>query len=44
MTMPSARRIENIAVNDALILPYDANPGPDGFFGKDRRALIFILL
>jgi hypothetical protein len=32
--MPSARRIANIAVNDAMILPYDANPGPDGIFGK----------
>ena len=25
--MPSARRIANIAPNDAMILPYDANPG-----------------
>jgi hypothetical protein len=25
--MPSARSIANIAPNDAMILPYDANPG-----------------
>jgi len=34
--IPSARRIANIAVNDAMILPYDAIQGPDGIFGKDR--------
>ena len=25
--IPSAYRIANIALNDAVILPYDANPG-----------------
>ena len=25
--IPSACRIANIALNDAMILPYDANPG-----------------
>jgi hypothetical protein len=34
--IPSAWRIANIAPNDEMILPYDANPGPDGIFGKDR--------
>jgi hypothetical protein len=34
--IPSARRIANIAVNDAMILPYDAIQGPDGIFGKDK--------
>jgi hypothetical protein len=33
--IPSACRIANIALNDAMILPYDTNP--DGIFGKDRR-------
>ena len=33
---PSACRIANIAFNDAMILSYDANPGPDGIFGRDR--------
>jgi hypothetical protein len=33
--IPSARRIANIAVNDAMILPYDAIQGPDGIFRKD---------
>jgi hypothetical protein len=33
--IPSARSIANIAVNDAMILPYDAIQGPDGIFGKD---------
>ena len=27
MKIPSARRIANIAQNNAMILPYDANPG-----------------
>jgi hypothetical protein len=27
MNIPSACRIANIAINDAMILPYDANPG-----------------
>jgi len=28
-------RIANIDPNDAMILPHDANPRPDGIFGKD---------
>jgi hypothetical protein len=32
----SACRIANIALKDAMILFYDANPGPDGIFGRDR--------
>jgi hypothetical protein len=27
MNIPSACRIANIALNDAMILPYDTNPG-----------------
>ena len=31
-----ACRIANIALNDAMILPYDAKSTRDGIFGKDR--------
>ena len=36
--IPSACRIAIIALNDAMILPYIANPRPDGIFGNDRNA------
>ena len=32
-----------IVRNDAMILPYNANPMPDGIFGKDNRAGAFRL-
>jgi hypothetical protein len=37
MNIPSERRIEDIVLNHAMILPHDANPKPDGIFGKDSR-------
>jgi len=37
--IPSAYRIANIALNDAMILPYNATPRPDGIFGKDTSGL-----
>jgi hypothetical protein len=36
MNIPSERRIDNINRNHAMILPHDANPKPDGIFGKGR--------
>jgi hypothetical protein len=29
-------RAQDRAVSDAMILPYDANPRPDGLFGNDK--------
>src|SRR5262249_52492076 len=37
MNIPSECRIEDIVPNHAMILPHDANPKPDGIFGKDSR-------
>jgi len=37
MNIPSERRITGIDPDHAMILPHDANPGPDEIFGKDRR-------
>ena len=36
MNIPSDCRIASILLNYAMILPHDANPKPDGIFGKDR--------
>jgi hypothetical protein len=36
MNIPSDCRIASIAPNHAMILPHDANPKPDGIFGKDE--------
>jgi hypothetical protein len=36
--VPSACRIANIALKDAMILPYDANPGRMKFWGKDTQS------
>jgi hypothetical protein len=36
MNITSDCRIASIALNHAMILPHDANPKPDGIFGKDR--------
>jgi hypothetical protein len=38
--MPSARSIANIAPNDAMILPYDANPGRIEFSERTGRCLL----
>ena len=38
MNIPSDNRIASIALNHAMILPHDANPKPDGIFGKDRHS------
>src|SRR5262245_55810058 len=36
-------RIASIGPDDAMILPYDANSGPDHIFGKDRgQAALFL--
>jgi len=35
MNIPSSR-IASIVLNHAMILPHDANPKPDGIFGKDK--------
>jgi hypothetical protein len=35
--IPSARRIANIALNDAMILPYDANPDRMEFSERTGR-------
>jgi hypothetical protein len=32
---PSDCRIASIGPNHAMIVPHDANPKPDGIFGKD---------
>src|SRR5262245_6057492 len=37
MNIPSECRIASIGRDHAMILPHDANPKPDGIFGKDRR-------
>ena len=42
MNIPSACRIANIALKDAMILPYDANPGRMEF--SERTATIQIPL
>jgi hypothetical protein len=39
MNIPSDCRIASIVLNHAMILPHDANPKPDGIFGKDTRGL-----
>ena len=36
MNIPSECRIASIGRDHAMILPHDANPKPDGIFGKDR--------
>jgi hypothetical protein len=36
--IPSARRIANIAFNDAMILPYDATPSRMEFSEWTRRS------
>jgi hypothetical protein len=36
MNVPSEYRTASIDPEHAMILPYDANPKPDGIFGKDR--------
>src|SRR5712692_8943743 len=36
MNIPSDCRIASIGSNHAMILPHDANPKPDGIFGKDN--------
>ena len=41
--IPSACRIVNIALNDAMILSHDANLGSDGIFGKDRGKADIVL-
>jgi hypothetical protein len=38
--IPNACTIANIVLNDAMILPYDANRRPDGIFGKGNRDLV----
>jgi hypothetical protein len=38
MNIPSECRIASIGRDHAMILPHDANPKPDGIFGKDRWA------
>jgi len=35
MNIPSECRIASIGRDHAMILPHDANPKPDGIFGKD---------
>jgi ABC-type nitrate/sulfonate/bicarbonate transport system permease component len=40
MNIPSECRTARIGTNHAMILPHDANPGPDGIFGKDRIVLV----
>jgi hypothetical protein len=40
MNMPSVYRITNIALNDAMILPYDANPGRMEFSERTPSALV----
>src|SRR5262245_55652105 len=37
MNIPSECRIASIGRDHAMILPHDANPKPDGIFGKDKR-------
>jgi hypothetical protein len=39
MNIPS-ERIENINPNHAMVLPHDANPKPDGIFGKDSQPMV----
>jgi len=39
MNIPSECRIASIDPDHAMILPHDANPKPDGIFGKDRPYL-----
>jgi len=36
--IPSEYRTASIDPNHAMILPHDANPEPDGIFGKDNAA------
>jgi hypothetical protein len=39
MNIPSECRTASIGPNHAMILPRNANPNPDGIFGKDTVAL-----
>ena len=32
---------QDIALNDAMMLSYDANLGPDGIFGRDSEIFAF---
>jgi CspA family cold shock protein len=36
LNIPSNCRTARIGANHAMILPHDANPRPDGIFGKDN--------
>src|SRR5262249_55379911 len=38
MNIPSECRIASIGRDHAMILPHDANPKPDGIFGKDTSS------